>query len=288
MPKWKRWLLRHNGHIVAAIWVVWAVCGLLVFAGRWKAPGQWVVLLMASGIATGAIRTWARAQREKLVREAPMPQYLKRKLRETYPGLRAKDCDLVERGLRQFFWASLRSRNQFVAMPSQAVDAMWHEFILNTKAYRDWCELALGRFMHHTPAEALGAQSTNNDGLRRTWYWACRDEAIKPRSPSRLPLLFALDAKLAIPGGFHYEADCHDIVKKSHAGAAATSAGFVTFCGTDFSSDSFSGSSNDFGGSDSSASSSSGDSSSSDSSSSDGGSSCGSGCGGGGCGGGGD
>ena len=42
-------------------------------------------------------------------------------------------------------------------------------------------------------AEVLGKDPKRNDGLRRTWYWACKEESIDPRKPSRLPLLFALD-----------------------------------------------------------------------------------------------
>ena len=54
------------------------------------------------------------------------------------------------------------------------------------------------------PAERLGSDGAANDGLRRAWFFACRDEAIDPRRPTRLPLLFALDAKLGIPGGIVY------------------------------------------------------------------------------------
>src|SRR5690606_25879947 len=141
-----------------------------------------------------AAGAWLQSRRERLIREGPLPQFLQRKLREVYPHLTPKDTELVERGLRQFFLASSRSgRKQFVSMPSRVVDAMWHEFILHTQAYRDWCQLALGRFLHHTPAEALGGDARRNDGLRRAWFWACKDEAIDPRQPTRLPLLFALD-----------------------------------------------------------------------------------------------
>ncbi len=90
-------------------------------------------------------------------------------------------------------------------MPSRVVDAMWHEFILHTRAYGEWCDLTVGRFVHHTPALALGSVAKHNDGLRRAWFWACRDEGIDPRLPTRLPLLFALDGKLGIAGGFRYQ-----------------------------------------------------------------------------------
>jgi hypothetical protein len=200
-------------------------------------------------------------------------------VRGLYPQLSDKDVYLVERGLRQFFLACLRSRKAFVAMPSKAADAMWHEFILHTQAYKDWCELALGWFLHHTPAEALGQRARSNDGLRRAWYWACRDEAINPKAPSRLPLLFALDTKLNIAGGFSYQADCRDIRRKSEAGGAG---GSGVYCGASFSDDSYSGDAGGFGGLESGSDSSS-ESGGDMGSSSDGGSSCGgSGCGGGG------
>lgn len=127
-------------------------------------------------------------------------------------------------------------------MPARVVDAMWHEFILHTQAYRDWCALALGRFLHHTPAEVLGRDARRNDGLRRAWYWACKDEAIDPRAPTRLPLLFALDAKLQIAGGYRYMPDCRGIDRE----------GGSTQCGTAFADGSASGDADGFGGADAS------------------------------------
>ena len=198
--------------------------------------------------ATLLLGSWARWQRDKIIRETPLPQFLKRKLRDAYPHLSSKDADLVERGLRQFFMTCNRSKRKLIAMPSKAVDTMWHEFILHTHAYKDWCELALGRFLHHTPAEALGRDGTRNDGLRRVWYWACRDEAIDPRKPSRLPLLFALDGKLGIEGGYSYVPDCSDIARKSDRNGD----GVTPYCGGSFSDGSASGDDSSFGGAESS------------------------------------
>ena len=277
---WKQQLLRNAGNFTKLLIVAWGVgIGGAIFR-MWHLRPVAVMSLVTLSFGVVLLRLWARWQREVAVREAPLPQFLKRKLRETYPQLSGKDCDLVERGLRQFFLACLRSKKQFVAMPSQAVDAMWHEFILHTRAYNDWCELTLGWFLHHTPAEALGPRAQGNDGLRRAWYWACRDESIQPRNPTRLPLLFALDGKLGIANGFKYAPNCRDIDAKNARGGD----GGASYCGTDFSSNSFSGDAGSMGGTESSASSgfgswSSDGGSSSDGSSSDGG---GSSCGGGG------
>ena len=49
---------------------------------------------------------------------------------------------------------------------------------------------------------------TGNAGLLRTWGLTCHEENIDPRRPTRLPLLFALDAKFNIAGGLRYVPDC--------------------------------------------------------------------------------
>ena len=129
-------LLRHTGAFKALLALLWA----LVVGGAvlgWRAPrinpaGAFIVLM---GL-TVMLSLWARWQRERVICEGALPQFLKRKLRDSYSALSSKDAELVERGLRQFFLACHRSKRQFVAMPSKAVDAMWHEFILHTAAYQ--------------------------------------------------------------------------------------------------------------------------------------------------------
>ena len=258
-----RFSLRHSAALRWLLALLGAAALLASLANVWRTRHA-VEFAVAMLIAFAIVTVWARWQRDRLIRESPLPQYLKRKLRQAYPQLSQKDADLVERGLRQFFLACNRSGGKFVAMPSRVVDAMWHDFILHTQAYRDWCSLALGRFLHHTPSEALGSQAKHNDGLRRAWFWCCKDEAISPRTPTRLPLLFALDSKLAIANGFVYAANCNGLVAAD---------GGIVHCGAAFSDGSFSGDADGFGGESSSSSDGGGDG---------GGDGCGGGCGGGG------
>lgn len=207
---------------------------------------------------------WRQAARADYIRTYMFPPGIFEKLRARRPELSIKDCQLTARALRQFFLAHLKSGRQFVSMPSQVADDLWHELILYTRHYDDFCKKAFGRFMHHTPAVVLGADRQNNTGLRRTWWYACLEENINPRAHTRLPLLFALDAKLNIADGFSYAPNCEELRNRKSGGG-------TTHCGGDFSSSSYDGSTDGFG----------------DSSSGDGGGDSGSGCGGG-CGGGGD
>jgi hypothetical protein len=268
MPLWRRLALRYAGMTAALLGILWGCLLLGSMFSVWRRPDGALVLIAVVGGMLSFVGMWATWERGRMVREAPLPNFLKHKLVAIYPHLTMRDAELVERGLRQFFIACQRSNRRFVAMPSQVVDSMWHEFILHTSAYREWCNLVIGRFVDHVPAEVLGRKASTNDGLRRAWYWACREESINPKKPSRLPLLFALDAKFAIPGGFVYLADCKGVRRDDGGGGGA-------HCGESFSDGSYSGDAGSFGGSESSG-------SGSGSGDGDGSSGCGSGCGGGG------
>jgi hypothetical protein len=219
-----------------------------------------VAIVVAAALAVAVFvlwRRWLRLAREAYIRDYVFPRGLFDKLAKRRPELALKDRALVARGLRQFFLAHLRSGRRFVSMPSQVVDDLWHEFILYTNGYDAFCRQAFGRFLHHTPAVVLGTEQQNNEGLRRCWYWCCREENINPQAPSRLPLLFALDTKLGIADGFIYTPDCKALTS-AQSGTA--------HCGADLGG----GTGSDGG---------SGDDSASDSGSGDG-SGCGGGCGG--------
>jgi hypothetical protein len=177
------------------------------------------------------------ARRAEFIRRYSFPKGLIEKLQKRRPGLPAKDGQLVARALRQFFLAHHAAKRQFVSMPSQVTDDLWHEFILYTRNYEDFCQRAFGRFMHHTPAVVLGKERQGNTGLRRTWWFCCKEENISPMKPTRLPLLFAIDAKLGIGDGFHYVPDC----KALREGGDGSS-----YCGGDFGSGSSDGGSAGF------------------------------------------
>ena len=136
------------------------------------------------------------------------PFSLTGKVSKTYPHLSSIQVESVMKGLRQFFQICHEAGPVMVAMPSQVVDVAWHEFILSTQAYDDFCQQAYGHFLHHTPAQAMRQASQGPQGIKRAWRLACEREGINPKRPTRLPLLFALDADLEIPDGFKYSIDC--------------------------------------------------------------------------------
>lgn len=175
----------------------------------------WLPYLFATAIAVmvfmfAKMRAQSRAaMRGDFVRHFTLPKGIFDKLKMKHPDLAIKDCQLVAQALRQFFLAYLNGGFKSVAMPSQITDDLWHEFILYTKTYEHFCAKAFGRFMHHTPAAVLGSVAVQDEGLRRCWRLVCSEDGINPKKPTRVPLLFAIDQKLNVPGGFRYAADCN-------------------------------------------------------------------------------
>jgi hypothetical protein len=222
-----------------------------------------IILVILSILIIATLMLWSRQQtlaRAEYIRTYVFPTGLIEKLAAQRPELEAKDHQLVARALRQFFIAHLTCGRKFVSMPSQVVDELWHEFILYTRQYDRFCQKAFGCFLHHTPAVVLGKHRENNAGIRRVWWLCCLEENINPKKATRLPLLFAIDAKLKIPNGFHYVLDCKRLSQDNDSSA------LPVYCGGDISSSDFDGTTDGFG-----------DSTSSDSGDSSG---CGGGCGG--------
>jgi hypothetical protein len=132
------------------------------------------------------------------------------KFREVRPGLTPEQEELVFAALKDYFHMVNRAGKRMVSMPSQVVDDAWHAFILFTRGYQLFCKRAFGRFLHHTPAEAMSSPTQAGEGIRRAWRLACDRDGVDPKLPSRLPLLFSIDADLGIENGFFYTPNCKD------------------------------------------------------------------------------
>lgn len=140
------------------------------------------------------------------------------KVKSKYPHLTDAQVALVFSGLREYFYACNKANRKIVSMPSQVVDVAWHEFILFTRAYQQFCTKSLGRFLHHTPTEAMRSPTLAQEGIKRAWRIACAKHKIDPKKPTRLPLLFALDSQLNIDDGFSYALDCQSLSGNSKPG----------------------------------------------------------------------
>jgi len=168
----------------------------------------WIIALVALAVSLSLYRKRLNKQREEFILAYEFPQRVKNKLKSTYPHLDDPQVQQVIHALKEYFIICNIAKKRMVSMPSQAVDVVWHEFILFTRIYEDFCKQGFGKYLHHTPAEAMKTPTLAQDGIKRTWRLSCIRESINIKSPERLPILFTIDAELAIPDGFRYTLDC--------------------------------------------------------------------------------
>lgn len=140
--------------------------------------------------------------RRRLIDTYVFPPEVLDALRRTWPELRDWQIAMTQRALRSFFIAHLDAGpDKVLAMPSKAADALWHAFILDTRAYHAFCEDAFGRYFHHLPEYRMaeGPASRSASAVDTLWRSTCEQAGIDPRSATRLPILFELDRLLRLP-----------------------------------------------------------------------------------------
>jgi len=193
-----------------------------------------VILFMITFIWAAKIDSDRAKRRREFIRGYRFPPEIFDNLKEKYPHLDdGAKLRMVERSLRAYFVLYLRSGFKPIGMPSKVTDDLWHEFILDTRAYAAFCEQAFGRFFHHVPAGVMGRADKEDKSLARTWRLNCRAEGLDPFRSKALPLLFGIDAALAIAGGQVHDAAALAALAKKDArsnGAAGGCAGGGSGC----------------------------------------------------------
>jgi len=161
-----------------------------------------------SDTVRSTIRAVRRPAHESLIRHYSFPIGLRRKIANRLELADQVAVDRVLLGLKEYFLLCLDGRDMVLGMPSKAVDAAWHEFILYTRDYTTFCQRVYGGYLHHMPNDE---PSTGDDFLSgagrawmdigRTWILSCMRSGQDPRKPTEIPLLFSIDTELGIRGG---------------------------------------------------------------------------------------
>ena len=167
-----------------------------------------IILAIVALVVLVIYRKVQKIRRERFLKHYSFPKSIPDKLLKHYPHLNAEQLDRVMYGLREYFAICNTAGKRMISMPSQVVDMAWHEFILFTRSYEDFCKQGLGRFLHHTPAEAMSTPQIAKDGIKRAWRLSCLREGLDPKNTLVLPTLFVLDSELSIPDGFEYVMNC--------------------------------------------------------------------------------
>ena len=169
---------------------------------------SFLVLIICCMVSAVQYRTWRRHQRAQYIQHYPIPRHVLHQLRRDYM-LNSEQLPIIERGFKDFCLIHLARPNQLHNMPSKAVDALWHGFILDTRSYAAFCQRAFGKMLHHQPASNMHTLpiTKQQQALKATWRAACQLENIPAQAAHCLPFLFCLDQYLAWSEGRHYQLD---------------------------------------------------------------------------------
>jgi hypothetical protein len=115
-------------------------------------------------------RRRAARRGERFIAEYEFPAYIWKRVRKRVPELDEEGLRLAELGLREWFICCAWRGRPVLGMPSRIVDEAWHEFILDSISYTDFCRQAFGGYLHHTPDEAMGTPMARAlDDTVRAW-----------------------------------------------------------------------------------------------------------------------
>ncbi len=124
-----------------------------------------ITLLAGAAFVGGYLcRRGLDRRRYRFIQQFRLPPRVAQAVRERYPQLSEEQVQRVLGGLREYLLLCRAAGKRMVAMPSQVVDVAWHELILHTRLYQHVCRKGLGRFLHHTPAQAIRSPPTGPGG----------------------------------------------------------------------------------------------------------------------------
>lgn len=95
------------------------------------------------------------------------------------------EIDTAVRELRRFLSLTLlvKKPKYDAFVPAQKVDFAWHEFILRTRQYREFCEGLIGAFVDHNPAESRSAGRAAAAGELFYYTKQCLQQVYGPTPP---------------------------------------------------------------------------------------------------------
>lgn len=180
-----------------------------------------LILLAAVLLSLLSVAGWRSSRRQvhearrRFILGFAFPAELRRRIGAQHPEWTFAQIDLVLDALRQYFLACLSAQRggrlaKTLGVPSKAMDDAWHEFIVMTREYADFCQRAFGRYLHHTP-HALMADRMD-DALANTLHHVKTSGAMPAMAlgagaaaATAVPLVFALDRELGLTSGFVHD-----------------------------------------------------------------------------------
>jgi hypothetical protein len=112
----------------------------------------WVIIPILWCVRVINISLLTRSQRARLqkIEQLKIEPIFWNKLRQSHPELTLKQRQLIEVGFKDYLALHVMQKQAY-AMPSNAVDALWHVMLEFPQQYQQLCHATLGRILNHNP-----------------------------------------------------------------------------------------------------------------------------------------
>ncbi|VXA56239.1 conserved hypothetical protein [Acinetobacter proteolyticus] len=198
--------LKRQYPMIKMRWIALPIFVLILMYG-WQQQffTAWVILPFVWTMIVLNLALLAHSKSKKLqkIEQFKFDPIFWNKFRFYYPELGLKQRQLIEVGFKDYLALHVMQKQAY-AMPSHAVDSLWHVMLEFPKQYQDLCERLIGRQLHHSPYEASTTSTQQTQQLFATWRNSCGLHAYQPRNTTLLPRLFAIDQALNWQDGQYF------------------------------------------------------------------------------------
>jgi hypothetical protein len=201
--------LKRQQPMIKTRWIMLPILVLLImyswqqqFFTAWVfIPFIWTVIVVNQALI-------ARTRRDKLERieQLKIDPMFWNKLQQQYPELGLKQRRLIELGFKDYLALHVMQKQAY-AMPSHAVDALWHVMLQYPIQYQQLCEQTIGRTLNHSPYDGTTRPEEQARQLFEAWKYSCMLHEYNPKNTQQLPRLFAVDQALNWENGQTFEVE---------------------------------------------------------------------------------
>ena len=199
--------LKRQQPMIKTRWIMLPILVLLImyswqqqFFTAWVLiPFIWTVIVVNQALIT-------RTRRDKLERieQLKIDPMFWNKLKQQYPELSLKQRRLIELGFKDYLALHVMQKQAY-AMPSHAVDALWHVMLQYPIQYQQLCEQTIGQTLNHSPYDGTTRPEEQVKQLFEAWKYSCMLHGYNPRNTMQLPRLFVVDQVLGWEHGQSFE-----------------------------------------------------------------------------------
>lgn len=147
-------------------------------------------------------------QKLKKLMAIQIPDYIWQAFYQRHPNMSLSSKVKIEEGFKDYLALHLWQKKAY-AMPSHAVDALWHLLIEEFQGfYFLMCQNTLGyelKHQPHAPQPTRMQKAAQQQQLMNTWQAACQIQYLNPKNTSILPHLFQVDTQVKWENGIYFK-----------------------------------------------------------------------------------